>query len=59
MISEGRMEGVMDQVESVIYFEKVNGTLENWDNQISSVCRNISSITDKIINEYPKFDIKN
>jgi hypothetical protein len=57
MISEGRMSGSMDQVENVIYFEKVNGTLETWDTQIESVCRNIGLITDKIIKDYPKFEI--
>jgi len=57
MISEGRMNGIMDQVENVIYFEKVNGTLEVWDSQIESLCRQIGSITDKIIKDHPKFEI--
>lgn len=47
MISEGRMNGTIDQLKAIIYF-KQQQVLPNWDNQIRSVCHQVNAIVDKI-----------
>ena len=47
MISEGRMQGHIDQIDSTVHFES-RQVLETWDNQIESLCFQVNSIIDKI-----------
>ena len=47
MISEGRLEGHIDQIDSTVHFGRRN-VLESWDGQIQSVCHQVNGIIDKI-----------
>lgn len=47
MISEGRMQGHIDQIDSIVHFES-RQTLQTWDDQIQSLCFQVNSIIDKI-----------
>jgi len=47
MISEGRMQGHIDQIDSTVHFES-RQVLETWDNQIENLCFQVNSIIDKI-----------
>ena len=47
MISEGRMQGHIDQIDSTVHFES-RQVLQTWDDQIQSLCFQVNSIIDKI-----------
>lgn len=47
MITENRMYGHIDQIESVVYFEK-RDCLPHWDKQIQSLCFDVNQIIEKI-----------
>ena len=47
MISEGRMQGRIDQIDSTVHFES-RQVLQTWDDQIQSLCFQVNSIIDKI-----------
>merc|ERR1712038_405235 len=47
MISEGRMAGHIDQIETTVHFES-RQVLESWDSQIKSLCFQVNTIIDKI-----------
>jgi len=47
MISEGRMSGHIDQIDTTVHFES-RQVLESWDNQIESLCFQVNSVIDKI-----------
>jgi COP9 signalosome complex subunit 4 len=47
MISEDRMQGHIDQIDSTVHFES-RQVLQTWDDQIQSLCFQVSSIIDKI-----------
>merc|ERR1712038_2186649 len=47
MISEGRMAGHIDQIETTVHFES-RQVLESWDSQIKNLCFQVNSIIDKI-----------
>ena len=47
MISEERMQGHIDQIDSTVHFE-TRQVLESWDGQIQSLCWQVNSIIDKI-----------
>eukprot|EP00898_Chlorokybus_atmophyticus_P003583 jgi/Chlat1/4225/Chrsp27S04247 len=46
MISQDRIRGSIDQVESLVHFEKDVEELMQWDQQIQSVCFALNSILD-------------
>jgi len=47
MITEERMCGHIDQIDSVVHFER-RQMLDNWDKQIQSLCHQVNSVIDKI-----------
>ena len=47
MISEGRMQGHIDQIDSIVHFES-RQVLQTWDDQIRSLCFQVNSIIEKI-----------
>ncbi|KAK2705791.1 COP9 signalosome complex subunit 4-like [Artemia franciscana] len=47
MISEGRMNGSIDQIDSVVYFERKK-TLPTWDKQIQRLCDQVNKVVDLI-----------
>jgi len=56
MISEGRMEGRIDQIEKLIYFEQADAqTLTYWDSRIEGICSSVNRILDAIGTKYPQF----
>jgi len=54
MISEKRLEGRIDQVDSLVLFHK-SKILETWDEQIQSICGTVNDIIDKIAAAEPAF----
>ncbi len=40
------MQGCIDQVDSLIYFDTDSKELQQWDNQIQSVCTQLNQIMD-------------
>ncbi|XP_026472790.1 COP9 signalosome complex subunit 4 isoform X2 [Ctenocephalides felis] len=47
MISEGRMNGDIDQIDHIVHFE-TRDVLPQWDKQIQSLCYQVNSIIEKI-----------
>ncbi|XP_053387207.1 COP9 signalosome complex subunit 4-like [Mercenaria mercenaria] len=47
MITEGRMNGYIDQIDSIVHFES-RETLPTWDKQIQSLCFQVNNIIEKI-----------
>lgn len=47
MISEGRMHGNINQIDSIVHFGS-RDVLDTWDRQIQSLCFEVNSIIDKI-----------
>jgi len=54
MITEKRLEGRIDQVDSLVLFHK-SKILEAWDEQIQSICGMVNDIIDKIAAAEPAF----
>jgi len=52
MITEERMVGHIDQIDSVVHFER-RQILDSWDKQIQSLCVQVNTIIDKISNKEP------
>ena len=52
MITEERMVGHIDQIDSVVHFER-RQMLDTWDKQIQSLCVQVNSIIDKISTKEP------
>jgi len=57
MISEGRMEGNIDQLNGVVHF-LVEEPLITWDSQIQGLCGQVNSIIDMIGHENPDWLVK-
>ncbi|KAK1860905.1 hypothetical protein I4F81_003491 [Pyropia yezoensis] len=58
MIQEGRMKGVMDQVDGVLEFDTGADAKEavlQWDAQIASVCAELDSCVEAILTRHPEF----
>lgn len=49
MITEGRMNGYIDQIDSIVHFE-TREVLPTWDKQIQSLCYQVNQIIEKITN---------
>ncbi|XP_013388525.1 COP9 signalosome complex subunit 4 [Lingula anatina] len=54
MISEGRMNGYIDQIDSILHFED-RETLPMWDKQIQSLCLQVNNIIEKIAQHAPEW----
>uniref|UniRef100_A0A0A9X562 COP9 signalosome complex subunit 4 n=1 Tax=Lygus hesperus TaxID=30085 RepID=A0A0A9X562_LYGHE len=52
MITESRMNGFIDQIDSIVHFE-TREVLPAWDNQIQSLCYQVNQIIEKITNHQP------
>ncbi|XP_025083416.1 COP9 signalosome complex subunit 4-like [Pomacea canaliculata] len=52
MITEGRMNGYVDQIDSTVHFE-ARETLPMWDRQIQSLCFQVNNIIEKISQTAP------
>lgn len=57
MITEGRMNGYIDQIDSIVHFE-TRETLPQWDKQIQSVCYQVNSIIELIGKHHPDWITK-
>ncbi|KAL8607348.1 COP9 signalosome complex subunit 4 [Nucella lapillus] len=57
MITEGRMNGYVDQIDSIVHFE-VRETLPMWDRQIQSLCYQVNNIIEKISQTSPDWFAK-
>ncbi|XP_030835450.1 COP9 signalosome complex subunit 4 isoform X2 [Strongylocentrotus purpuratus] len=54
MISEGRMNGYIDQIDSIVHFESTD-ILPQWDKQIQSLCFQVNNIIEKIVGAVPEW----
>jgi COP9 signalosome complex subunit 4 len=52
MISEGRMEGSMDQVDRLLEFYSHKDTTAAWDSFIGSICQHVSDLSDKLCEKH-------
>jgi len=52
MICEGRLQGSIDQIDEIVYFEQ-RETLPMWDTQIHSLCSEVNAIVDSIKKSHP------
>ncbi|XP_022911648.1 COP9 signalosome complex subunit 4 [Onthophagus taurus] len=54
MITERRMNGYIDQIDSIVYFE-TRETLPQWDKQIQSLCYQVNSVIELISKHHPEW----
>ncbi|XP_075260586.1 COP9 signalosome complex subunit 4-like [Convolutriloba macropyga] len=54
MISEGRMEGSIDQLARFVHFETSSQT-QLWDQQIRQVCSQVNDIVNRIATAHPEW----
>ncbi|CAH1258081.1 COPS4 [Branchiostoma lanceolatum] len=52
MISEGRMNGYIDQIDGIVHFES-REALPMWDKQIQSLCFQVNNLLEKISQHAP------
>ncbi|GAB6028555.1 COP9 signalosome complex subunit 4 [Chamberlinius hualienensis] len=57
MITEGRMNGYIDQIDSIVHFES-REVLPTWDKQIQSLCFQVNNIIEKISQNFPEWTTK-
>ncbi|XP_045476204.1 COP9 signalosome complex subunit 4 [Harmonia axyridis] len=57
MITEGRLNGYIDQLDSTVHFE-TRETLPQWDKQIQSLCYQVNSIIESIGKQHPEWMMK-
>jgi len=57
MITEGRMNGYIDQIDSIVHFES-REVLPTWDKQIQSLCFQVNNIIEKIAQSAPEWMTK-
>ncbi|XP_015588268.1 COP9 signalosome complex subunit 4 [Cephus cinctus] len=57
MITEGRMNGFIDQIDSIVHFE-TREILPTWDKQIQSLCYQVNQIIEKIAQAEPDWIAK-
>lgn len=57
MITEGRMNGYIDQIDSIVHFE-TREILPTWDKQIQSLCYQVNQIIEKIAQTEPEWIAK-
>jgi len=55
MIIEGRLNGSLDQIKSVINFVSNVSDLNIWDGHITSACDAVNNILDTLSSKYPKY----
>lgn len=57
MITENRMNGCIDQIDSIVHFE-AREPLPAWDKQIQSLCFQVNQIIEKIDQSNPEWMVK-
>ncbi|XP_061196237.1 COP9 signalosome complex subunit 4-like [Saccostrea echinata] len=57
MITEGRMHGCIDQIDSIVHFE-AREALPTWDKQIQSLCFQVNQIIEKVSQSAPDWMMK-
>jgi hypothetical protein len=54
MISEGRLNGYIDQIDGVLFFLDDRDVLKNWDERISELCVKVNKSCEEIGEKYPQ-----
>ncbi|KAL1478309.1 hypothetical protein MTO96_035119, partial [Rhipicephalus appendiculatus] len=54
MITEGRMNGYIDQIDSIVHFES-REVLPSWNQQIQGLCFQVNNIIEKIGSVAPEW----
>jgi len=57
MITEERMNGYIDQIDSIVHFES-REALPNWDKQIQGLCFQVNNIIEKMTQVSPEWTTK-
>uniref|UniRef100_T1JPH2 COP9 signalosome complex subunit 4 n=1 Tax=Strigamia maritima TaxID=126957 RepID=T1JPH2_STRMM len=57
MITESRMNGYIDQIDSIVHFES-RELLPTWDKQIQNLCFQVNNIIEKISQNMPEWMTK-
>jgi len=60
MIEQGRMHGVIDQVEGIVEFESASGgsgPLATWDASIQDLCLVLNGTVDHIASKHPQYKL--
>ena len=55
MIAEKRLNGRIDQIDKVIYFQGDTSSLNLWDKHIKIACDAVNAVTDQIGAKYPQY----
>lgn len=58
MITEGRITGVVDQIEGVLEFSRDAESLLTWDDQIGGICNAVNTVAETIVHKYPMAGIE-
>lgn len=54
MITEGRMNGYVDQIDSIVHFE-TKEVLPSWDKQIQCLCFQVNNIIERVAQHAPEW----
>lgn len=54
MVTEGRLQGHIDQIDSTVHFESRN-VLQTWDDQIQSLCFQVNGVIERISATEPEW----
>eukprot|EP01059_Diplonema_ambulator_P031100 TRINITY_DN5615_c0_g1_i2.p1 TRINITY_DN5615_c0_g1~~TRINITY_DN5615_c0_g1_i2.p1 ORF type:complete len:402 (+),score=113.66 TRINITY_DN5615_c0_g1_i2:47-1252(+) len=55
MISEGRLNGTIDQPKNMLIFTSDHTAINQWDQQIANACNTVSALADKIVSLHPEY----
>lgn len=54
MIGEGRMQGSIDQIDKLIYFQQ-RQAVETWDSRIQAACLQVTDIVEVLTQKHPEY----
>ena len=54
MIGEGRMQGSIDQLDRLIYFQQ-GQAVETWDHRIQAACLQVTDIIEHLAAKHPEY----
>lgn len=55
MITEGRLNGYIDQIDSILYFNEDSDVLQGWDERITELCLEVNKSCETIESSFPQF----
>lgn len=58
MITEGRMQGSIDQISGLVQFAAAHGAVATWDDSIKDVCAEVNTIVERIEAAFPEWALQ-